>query len=261
MQLHLKHLLFPLLLLTAGGQNAVMKAENVTFASSPDEVTTFRPSDFRAQKRRVGRPSSTNWRRTGRIVLAIVLILGTIVLGGWLIRLSSSLLLKLLIGGAGIFVVGVLGLLFITIDAYAVPWTGGERRAFNRLRTLSEQLGMEWKQCIYPRDDHFRLGLVIDTEQLVIVDYAADQGWIIPKESVEAMEASPEQAAFAPGAGAVLLRTEDGASTAALQHFRIRLAADRETGFLLSYGDQRYAAQSLVNDFAAIWAMGEGDVW
>jgi len=156
---------------------------------------SFQPSGIQKQKRRL-RPR-LNPVGVGVILLGLALLVGTWWGLAVLWPISSVfwriILVWLAVSLSGGFVLmGMFGLVFGRETSREV-----HTRAQKRIEKLAKKLDFKPEKTWCFPDEGYRLSLSLGKDEMMVVDYQQDKGWIIPKESIREIKSdtvSAEQA-------------------------------------------------------------------
>ena len=188
--------------------------EQVNTESAPTEHTyrTFQPSKIKKQKRKL-RPKIT---ALGWGVMLAGLGLAAAVI--WLVVFlwpAASVAWRILMFWLGLslsipfLMAGLFGWVFGRENTREV-----HQKAERRLEKLTKKLDFKPEKTWCFPDEHFRLSVAADKNQLLIIDYQQNKGWFIPKENIVAMRSDT---VAANKAAAMYPASKDGA-TLLIQH-------------------------------------------
>ena len=180
----------------SGSVTSVPVAAHVNAPGAADSAyRSFKPSSIRKQKRRL----KPRVNLTGYIFMLFGLAL---LVGTWwglalLWPISSVfwriILLWLAMSLSGGFVLmGLLGLVFGRETSREV-----HTRAQKRIEKLCKKLDFKPEKTWCFPDEGYRLSLSLGKDEMMVVDYQQDKGWIIPKENIREIKSdtiSAEQA-------------------------------------------------------------------
>ncbi len=228
------------------------------FPTNDGAIQFFKPLDFKGQgsKQLHKMNSERVVARVIGIALALILLIGTIAL----LRYLKGTAVKIIIGLLGLCTSLGVGFLFLMFDAYSSLNDHANSKAAERLRTLSNQLGVTWRYYAVIPDENYRLGLVQNEENVLIVDYHNNQGWRIPKGQVAAIIANPDSA-FAERK-AVYLTTEESKTKDSRQELVLVLKGNDPARIHVQYystSGMSFDAVSHADTFKNLWERTDWD--
>ncbi len=224
-----------------------------------DTFSVFSPSSFRQQ--------TLNWRPSLAISGRFIRILSAMVLLSMVVYLTINLLawadtwwLR-----AGVWLLAIFGFIMIAytlliLDYYEEKSKGKASPAHDRLVRLAKQLNIDYNRIWHEPEQAFHLGVILNWETLILVDYQTDKGIILQSSAIESLQSEAPNAidnqamvVFPErenkGQEKLLVHMKNG--TILQIHFGPYLLSPAEWG--IGRPDREVKADELVTEIHAMW--------